>query len=278
MYRGDGRIAVTFNGVYGDSGMSIAGCVLEAGIEGGERLTSRSRYDLVKRSREVFRVAGCQTICHGPVFMGTAFGIDNRFTVPPFMPRFRNEDGLFCSMLALCDEDAYFLHLPWAILHAGNENRSYECSYLESAHKLRMSDYVKALVGTWLSVPGDSRLRLVELGRFLRSLTEGSTAAFNRTLRLALLQAFHAHSGDLDRLLRKHATYPDYWKKDVQTWRDERMRYLEEEREFRPAEVKRCEGDPSVVQRFVQQFGILLCRWPEIRDAVCETRGLSKTF
>ena len=199
----DARVGLTFVGHTGDAGTSsnVSRLFLEGASLG--RLV-RSGYAEGMRTREVGRAIARRTIGNGLFCLGMNVGIDNRRTLPPFMPAGRNEDGVFSAAL----EAVFPLLLRgfcegYAIGHRPpGERAPFPAEIVFEG--FRTNDILTALIGEWGAFQPD-RLprRLRDLGDCLAaygSLGQSDfdlacRAAVERSTGMLMLHIEHALSG-----------------------------------------------------------------------------------
>ncbi|MEK7863813.1 MAG: hypothetical protein AAB295_11190, partial [Chloroflexota bacterium] len=216
---GDGRVLVTMNGLVGDSGMGSPRYFLALQGPSRERLVaSEAAYTAAFESRAVVRAARRPTICDAPFCMTGFVGLDARGLLPPFFPVQRNSDGIFALTLRTCFADGYFGFLPWTLLHAPAEKRSFTADDLwRKSEGLRTADVLLACIGACEA--GSATLsdgeRLRGLGRRLTALGSLEPGEFEEFLRLQLWRRAAAYAAALETLLRVHGESPRFWADDV---------------------------------------------------------------
>ena len=91
IWSGKARVAITLNGVVGDSGMYSSGNLRLIADPGSRArmLASAATYNCALTSRELLRQAEAATVCHPGPLMGGCVGLDNRLLLPPFFPAYR---------------------------------------------------------------------------------------------------------------------------------------------------------------------------------------------
>jgi hypothetical protein len=266
-----GRIGVTISGVIGDSGIySPAGCLaLEA--ESRERMVaSEADYHSVWNSREMIRTVNRLTISDSAWCMAMALGLDNRSLLPPFMPVYRNSDGLFGLTLRACFDDVYFGHLPSTILHAPMETRSYNTDeILNSATKFRFCDLAAACIGSadFRIRMSDERERILALGKHLMELGNLALSDFEELARLQIWRFKSNYIMTLENLLKLHREKPEFWAKDVKRFVGILRETLIKDLYLVPQDV--AEGREPIeirhqAQRLIYKFGELIYWWREI--------------
>lgn len=226
----DAGIGLTFIGHTGDAGTgsNVSRLFLEGASLG--RLI-RCGYAEGMRTRETGRIVVRRTIGNGLFCLGMNVGIDNRKTLPPFMPVGRNEDGVFSATL----EAAFPLLLRgfcggYAIGHRPPHERASFPAEI-GFEGFRINDILTALIGEWsVSQPDRLPRRLCDLGERLATYGSLDQPDFDRACRSAversagmlMLHIEHALSGpagsippmraDLERLadtLERFVTQPE---------------------------------------------------------------------
>jgi len=115
----EARVAVSFTGIAGDSGSRIYLHRLLSEGNTYERLVHDAQEYRVKlNTHQILRTSRQPTISDDIFCMAGSMGLDNRVLLPPFMPTFRSEDGVFSSILKKCLTSAYRGLLPHLVLHA----------------------------------------------------------------------------------------------------------------------------------------------------------------
>ena len=199
----DAGIGLTFIGHTGDAGTwsNVSRLFLEGASLG--RL-ARCGYTEGMRTREVGRLVARRTIGNGLFCLGMNVGIDNRQTIPPFMPVGRNEDGVFSATL----EAVFPLLLRgfcegYAIGHRPPRERTPFPAEIDF-EGFRINDILTALIGEWgVSQPDRLPRRLRDLGD--RLVAYGSLgqpdfdlacrSAVERSTGILMLHIEHALSG-----------------------------------------------------------------------------------
>ncbi len=259
-----GSIRLTFNGVYGDSGMYSGFGLLEHTEPGtrGRLLCSRVAYTTALTSREVFRSATATTITHGPPVIGAMFGLDNRNLLPPFFPILRNEDGVFGATLARCDEHGYFAHLPWAMAHFPGGRRQYY-HYMATADSFRLTDFVAALILNCPAISRNSADRMQEIGQYLVKIGTMANSHFEDALQSTMLHRFSRQSPYLLGLIDKYSGTPDFWALDLSAWVERRCKALLSGSCIRAIDLPDG-GNLEALRRVIRRFGALLNAWPHL--------------
>jgi hypothetical protein len=279
MHRG-GRIGVTISGVIGDSGIHSPAGFLALEAESRERMVeSEADYHSAWNSREMIRAANRLTISDSAWCMATALGLDNRSLLPPFMPVYRNEDGLFGLTLRACFDDIYFGHLPSTILHAPMETRSYSTDeILKTATKFRFCDLAAACIrlADFRLGMSDEGERVLALGKHLMELGNLTLSNFEELLRFQICRFMSNYIMGLENLLKLHREKPEFWAKDVRRFVGVLRESLIKDLYLVPQDVVEVR-DPIEIrrqtQRLIYKFGELIYWWREIVNGAKRLRA-----
>lgn len=113
-----GQVAITVNGLVGDSGNSLTPLLSMLEARGPEASRIFGSAEAHARSREVVKLSSELRIGAQAAFMSTFFGLDNR-SVVPYFPYFRRTDDLcYRELLLRCRPGATLAYLPLALEHA----------------------------------------------------------------------------------------------------------------------------------------------------------------
>jgi hypothetical protein len=264
---GNGKILVTLPGVVGDSGMAYSWPFLMAGGETHSRLTaSEACYRSALASKEVLKVSDRPTFDVSGLCMTTSIGLDNRDLLPPFMPVYRNEDGIFGAVLARYFDEEYSVHLPWAALHDAETGRSYwPTSAFFPPH---VCDVLPTCIEAHAKPASRSRARRLEsLGHYLSELGSLPFPEFERQMRLFASQQLSNLIVKLENALHEHADAPAYWTSGVKQTIESFQNAISNPD---PAQAVRSHGKEApaglqrLSQRLVRRYGELLCAWPSL--------------
>jgi hypothetical protein len=280
LWSGAGEVLVTFNGIIGDSGMHTSRGYFMLDEDSRKRLLqSESHYRSAIASREVLRVANSRTISNGWWCATGVIGYDNRRLLPPFIPVQRGEDGLFGATLRVCFENAYFGHLPWALLHAPVEARSYSSSDLQrSASGVRLCEVLIACISAFGFTPGmkDGRERLRALGQFIADVGNLSAPDFEEFIRVQLWHLTSNYASRLEANLQNQQESPEYWTNDMRGYLNTLLEALPQREYFIPHDVAGKQGSEEALKltrRLVFKFGQLLHWWPDIIKTAVDLRA-----
>lgn len=108
-------VPVTMAGILGDSAATHNHFAYLAG--GAERKRVMEDWPALSRTREIMQAYDTMVVTRDPFLRTVSFGYDNRYELPPFMPRGRGECGVFGHLLVQAHPKACIGHIPWAIHH-----------------------------------------------------------------------------------------------------------------------------------------------------------------
>ncbi len=273
------QVAMTLNGLVGDSGMASPRYYLTLTGASRERLVaSPQAYRSAFESREILRSARQPTITAGPFCMTTFLGLDNRLLLPPFFPVQRNADGIFGIMLGKCVQGSHVAFLPWILLHAPKPSRTFAPDEpWADATAVRTADIVIAGVLSHETRTGHvtPATRLADLGEHLRGLGSLSYEDFEARVRtmqhvrnFAFITALHGQ-------LQTYGGSPDFWAHDVRRMIELMSKASTAENYLVPRDLRQVH-DPDAAkqlgQELVGKFGELLEVWPTLVDAAKRLR------
>ena len=278
--RNSTRARVSSVGIAGDSGMWSPRDWLFVAGESQRLLFANGSYEHARTSRQIVRAATATSLTEGRFFMNAAAGFDNRSLCAPFLPIFRNMDGVFGSVMHVCAQDAAFVHFPWVVLHdPPTNNRFHRGDSRMDAACVRVSD----LLISWInSAPiafgaGTESSRLRSLGKHLKSLTELGSDLFNEHVRWTVLRLQHLRVRSLAaRWTAVAAEAPEPWKEDLCGQLEELSRALRSggDPATALADLKPRPGTENIsFQQVVSQFGELLTEWPDIIQCAAELKA-----
>ena len=278
LYRGRGAIALTFNGLLGDVAAYASGWSLTDPSEPTRLrvVESESSYAVAGCTREVLRGVPNPVVCHGGPFMAYTVGMDNRRLLPPFCPVMRNQDGVLGATILACDPEAYFGHLPIAVLHVPMERRKYAAGRGEAILRTRFSDLLPLLV---LDAPrrvGGVESNLRSLGNHLVDLGCVDARDFEEVARLALLRRLSGYYGSVRHSIEQHSNPPEYWRSDVEQVGAMIQSSIDCGEYLTLADIEPLSGRQTSLgcaQGLVRRFGALLRDWPDIVAASRELRA-----
>jgi hypothetical protein len=266
-----GSVAMTLNGLVGDSGMASPRYYLTLTGASRDRLVASPRaYQSALESREILRCARRPTITAGPFCMTTFLGFDNRLVLPPFFPAQRNSDGIFGVMLPRCADNSRVAFLPWVLLHAPEPPRVFTQDDLwADAGSVRMADIVIAAVLAHQPRQGHMPVaaRLADLGKHLQWLGLLSSAEFEA--RLHTVQQFRnlALITVLESQLQTYGASPSFWADDLRRTIELMSKASTAQDYLVPRDLRRCReaGEARRLgQELLRKFGELVEAWPAL--------------
>jgi hypothetical protein len=276
---GKGQILTTYNGIAGDCGLNSQTAFLcngNANTKG--RLTeSPEAFCLALQSREIVRQAIRPSIGHGRQGNQTMFvGMDNRAILPPFLPVFRNQDGVFDATLAQLIGDFCSGYLPLSLPHSPQKAREYLAAGYEC---ITISEIVIAAVSScYFGYPErDLESRFCTLGEELRGIGSLANDEFGEWLKVIACGRVSAFVTNFEGLLTRYAYDPPYWAEELERRIEKLCQGITEQssgivpREFAGAGLT-TEEVLEKTKAILYQFGELLSYWPLI---VTVTRSLA---
>jgi hypothetical protein len=272
-----GRIRATYTGLVGDSAAySSRNLMALSNHNTRNRLLHTERnYHLTLRSREVARHSLSRTISHGLASNTVTVGLDNQSLLPPFIPVYWNEDGVFALTITHVFDQVYFGHLPYAVPHDPPSStlqwRDWHpgASDEQSSYDIRVCDVIMGFTRMWSPTfkRKEDDARLTSLARHFLELGSLRPADFEEAMRAALWTSAGEHIRNVEHLLSLHKGEPRFWAEHV-------MHHIESYIEILAARgpielVDLGKHYPSdhillVLQRYVKSYGELLYWWPAI--------------
>jgi hypothetical protein len=276
----NGSVAITLNGLAGDSGMASPRYYLTLSGPSRDRLVaSPQAYRSALESREIVRCAPQPTITAGPFCMTTFLGLDNRLLLPPFFPVQRNQDGIFGMMLGRCVDGSHVGFLPWTLLHAPDPPRAFTPDDLwADVGAVRTPDLVIASILTHepRAGPASPTIRLADLGRHLQWLGCLNWSEFEARLRTVQQFRNLAFVADLQTKLQMYGASPDFWADDVRRMIESMSKTSTTEDYLVPRDLRQGRDVSAacrLAQELVGKFGELLEAWPALVAAATSLRA-----
>lgn len=270
------HIGITVSGIVGSSGTySPAGLLNLSGRSKSNLFRSEECYENAILSDRLIRRALVPTLTDNPWCMMTAYSIDHGLVCLPFMPAFRNQDGLFARMVRCCFPEILFAHATTVVKHDNSTEKKFMRPF-EGVCRIRMADLMDAFVPP-TSNPEFGPLRPISLATIGGNLVSASQMRdedlqdyLAHRIRFKLSSTYHlwqealvqsnefpAVRRDLEsglRALQAVMTSPNCWMPiDRPTWVTE-------------AECIKF------VKTFLENFGLLIQFWPSIINAMRELR------
>ena len=270
---GGGQILSTYNGLVGDAGIhSSFPLLVHPRRPTKERLTSsEDAYRQNSQSREIVRQALVPTVGHGPGAAGVAafLGLDNRQLLPPFLPSFRGEDGIFAEMLARCREGACTGHVPLTLLHDRPAGRVYG-----DVATLRMSHLIAGgLHSCSMSVAERSCSdRMSYIGKHLIFLASLAEEEFRQWVRTTICRRASSIAKAAHLALMREYSEPEYWAEDLSQTTDRLLAVALDPTCTVPEELRPGGGTGGLgaAREIIRLFGELLRWWPAIVERTRE--------
>jgi hypothetical protein len=182
-YRGDGVVPIVQLGIWGDCGMNSGDWLFNSNSSLKSQMADCDNLcKAVTTSREISKISQAALITHDPGFMSFAAGICGAHPLPPFPPRYRNEDGVFANVLLLASTSSFIGHVPFAVLHDPQS----QCRTYNDGTEVRPSDFLLDAVATLkCSLGNDPASNYRRLGTLLKEkFTEGG----HQALRMQAIQ------------------------------------------------------------------------------------------
>jgi hypothetical protein len=274
-----GAVTYTMAGVLGDSGLKESLPFFFADGPSLERLLSaKGGHRGAMASRQMARGVLRTTVSDSEFCMGANIGLDNRGLLPPFQTAARNEDGIFSVLVRGCIPSSFIGFLPRTVLHDPVVPRQFPVDrFQETVGVLEAADAIQHLIWSWPQPPGRSttRRRLVSLGSFLIELGELEAVEFETRLRQIWLTLCSSEAAYIEKALRQQGPgEPTDWSTDLRRYLDTLIERLESDA---PVSLRELEGRPPEeargdLQRYLRDFGGLLCAWPDLVEAARDLR------
>jgi hypothetical protein len=275
----NGTVVLSYNGLLGDCALYTSfTLLLNKNPDTRKRfLRTRQEYDFASCSREVLRVASNPHILHGAPWLGAVFGFDNSRLLPPFMPLGWGEDVLMGFTINRCIPDAYFGHLPIALLHSPPSDRKYVCHHLETAERLRVDDIIVAAIAAFHPRLGRATpdLRLKDLGTHLEDFAGLPESDFREEMIEHLFKQSAELIARVESLLAEYGG-PSYWQDDIRAWLDRKTLALTKTGDLFPGDVARgstAHEAWAAARTIVSGYAELLREWPTIISAASYLRS-----
>jgi len=268
-------VRVTMTGVAGDAGTYCPHRLLLASDPLRAQLCATGdTFAAAMNSREVVRSARARVLTHHPGCMTMCAGVDNERLLPPFLPRGRNEDGVFGAMLSMAAPETLFGHLPVGIFHDSPRPSARDAAARLSARETRLADLIVPLAASVSGQAGAPDAWLHEVGVVLSDLGRRPDDA----LAVIVEDVIRAHRtrelAHVDGLCRSRA-WPAYYQAALESYRDALSAGLERPAFFLPIEFHH-DGPLSIgyqaLGRTLAAFGALLRAWPALWEAAATVR------
>lgn len=262
------KIALTLNGTIGDCSWDNPNYHLFLQGETFKRLiSSEQAYRSAHVSREMAQTVKQVTITPkaDPLF-AMCMGLDNRELLPPFTPLGRAEDVAFGAMLSKCFNAAYTTHLPWMLLHAPPETRSFTAQHLFG---VGFNSWIPSCIGGF--DPGFARTpaeRLRKLGQYVQEIGHLPGSAFEDFVRQHMWQSMSALIAGLEARVQQLEEPPLFWLQDVRA-------YIAQARQsalLSADQLYTIAGGRETMQRLLVQYGQAIEWWPAMIETAKHLR------
>lgn len=267
---GQGRVLFSWLGIFGDSGQQSPKYLLTP-VGELRRLTLKNEalYRAAHQSRKIMVAPVKCTIGQNHLLQSTAMGLDNRDLLPPFMPVYRGEDGMFLTTLRKCQPEGFTGYLPWAIRHEPPDVRRYETdSFFNYASRVRLTSALSHLVRTApLNEQAAGAEALNAMGRYLQSFAEGRPEDFRVRVQEAMRTIVLTQADGLTKMLEAFKRQPAFWAQDVDRYVALLTELASAPDLLMPEEFLDQPDPAAAFQRMVQEFGRLLTVWPSLIQA-----------
>jgi hypothetical protein len=267
------RVAVTLNGVAGDCAWDNPFYYLFQRDETIRRSTrSEEEYRIAQDSREIIQAVDRTTITErAEPMLAMCVGLDNRELLPPFTPIGRAEDVAFGVLLSRCFEATYAVHLPWVLLHAPPEPRSFSAQQMFSVGFNAWLPSCLGLLDLGLARAPDERLR--RLGQQLEELGHLPRHSFEEFVRSHLWHSMSSLVSELEeRLTGPAQPPPSFLAEDMRS-----LIALARRSALTPVDqLYAIAGGREPTQRLIAQFGRVLGWWPTMVEVARRMRAAGR--
>lgn len=270
---GEGTVAATLMGLTGDAGIEYPQWLTSIGPTRDRLCESAEVYRRALRSRAVCRVPPMYVVTPHPFLMTYAVGLDNREILPPFCPVQRNQDGIFALSLRRCRANAYFGHVPWAIVHDPPEVRTWDADALFRFVSGCRSDFILlTCIGAFVPQPAlDAAENLRRLGEHLSMLAAMEPEAFEGFLRERVSPLVARAVQQMDAEKRPARQWPPFLVADFERYVRRLRDAFSRDNFFAPLDLVEDVGEErarDAMRAVLRQFGALFEHWPALLAAV----------
>jgi hypothetical protein len=274
----NGHVLLTFNGLLGDPAIGTQTRLLWLTGESRERFLSTSEsYFSNCVSREVVRTVESPTVNNSPFCMTTFVGLDNRELLPPFMPLFRGQDGLFNGVAQKCFENPLSVYQPYILTHSPRDIRLNKPEEMWNIAGFHFSQMMQGLINSMdisycINSPSE---RMTRLGDALVNIGTKESQDFFGILTALYISQIKLQIRTLENLLDKYNGQPHYWAHDVRKYISTLRESLSNPASCVPVEIKHSSDTDTasrLTQLLVRRFGELLYWWPHLIQTAKELR------
>ncbi len=257
----DASVITTVGGVVGDSGAGrsafywfLERTSLQTLFAHGEEAAAAIR------SRVVRRGATATTLTDTPLFLAGNIGLDLRAVLPPFAPRYVNQDGVFGTVLRICHPAQPAAFLPFALAHDPPPRADGDVR--EAANVANRCNDLLLTALRACAIPRAVRTadeRMEMLGAQLAAWGRAPRAMFEELVRIQTWRARAANAATLEATLRASPGAPAAWRSGGEAL----LRALRSADAPDPMAVVDLAADGDV-QAHVAAYGELLRVWPRL--------------
>jgi amino acid adenylation domain-containing protein len=273
LMRGEGRIALTYQGWVGDSGWAGTEDARWLTGPGFDWMTERvERYTTALASRELIRGVAGMTVGRGGDFFCLSAGFDARLSLVPFLPVQRREDAFFGWLSMLVDGTALTAHLPGMVLH----DRQSTGSVSPVSDPIDLAGLLKSVLARETDLPEAADARLRSLGSRLRDRCSLDVGAFDGWLRELALADMMA---DFDAVEARIAACPadrSFWARDAEIALQLARHRLSDADSHLPRSLGLRLGREERLERvrdLMALYGRLMEAWPDLMSAAADMRA-----
>jgi hypothetical protein len=266
------NVSVSMFGIVGDPGTHVTSWFHLA--ERYPKLVETDEtYLAIRETRNVLRSVPYTTISENRFFMNTFAGLDNSVLLPPFLPVFRNMDGVFGGALRSCATESAIAYLPYVALHAPlaeyKVTRPQPANLYPRLSEILLQVIATATIGAWYEMPAE---RLAVLGRMLIDIGALGDKAFSAWLSSQCQLYWGTQIIWRHRLLKIAKSAGSAWKQEIAEHLSQLQSLMEGSGPGTIADLVQSGSQlelEHMTRLLIRQFGQLLASWPVIREA-CE--------
>jgi hypothetical protein len=260
----------TYAGIVGDCSEGHPAIAMTAPQVKGRLASGEEVCRAALESREGFRVARQAIVMHGPQCMAYCMALLNSECMVPFMPKYRNEDGMFAQMLSLADPGTMYGHLTSAVVHDSDRPASRERTP-DVAAQVGISDVLSTVL----------RERMVGRTPAFRSLADAAMELARmdtREVSMLVSEATVAANCAVLANVRDEApaVLPEYLGEVIRSYRDEMIKEMETGPTCIPLEFRglASRGEQMAsLHAFIRELADVLAAWPAMWDVAADQRA-----
>jgi hypothetical protein len=269
-------VAVTVNGVAGDSGMASPAYYLL--LAGDDLARLCDRYGTYRSSRALVRATRRTTLCDSGFFMAPSCCIDERVPLPPFFPVQRNSDAVFAAMLRCLTPSALIAHLPSVVEHRPEPPRRFVEGVFFTPEHAFTSDFMLQACYAFEAPKWFSEAERAEaFVQYLRSLGRLTSAEFADFFRVERLKQLARLSQRLSEQYTQ-ATLPEL-RIDIERELTRIQAAVRGPLELSPQDFPGTgAGSLERIQGLLVDFAAIVEAWPTLLDAARALHSSGRTF